>query len=38
MQVAGKKYLHVSKEVSATESLTKGNKWESEKQMLEKFD
>ena len=38
MQVAGKKYLHVSKEVSATESLKKGNKWESEKQMLDKFD
>ena len=38
MQVAGKTYLHVSKEVSATESLKKGNKWESEKQMLEKFD
>ena len=38
MQVAGKKYLHVSKEVSATESSKKGNKWESEKHMLEKFD
>ena len=38
MQIAGKKYLHVTKEVSATESLKKGNKWESEKQMLEKID
>ena len=30
--------MHVSKEVSATESLKKGNKWESEKQMLQRFD
>ena len=38
MEAAGKRYMHVSKSVSATESWEKGNKWESEKQMLDKFD
>ena len=38
METAGKRYTHVSKSVSATESWKKGNKWESEKQMLDKFD
>ena len=38
MQTAGKKYLHVTKEVSANESLEKDNTWKSEKQMLDQFD
>ena len=38
METAGKQYMHVSKSVSATESWKRGNKWESEKQMLDKFD
>ena len=38
MKTAGKKYLHVSKEVSAHESLEKDNTWKSAKQMLDLFD
>ena len=38
METAGKQYMHVSKSVSATESWKRGDKWESEKQMLDKFD
>ena len=30
--------MRVSKSISATELLRKSNKWESEKQMLDKFD
>ena len=37
METGGKKYMHVSREVAATENLKKGNTWESEKQMLDKF-
>ena len=37
MKTAGKKYLHVSREVTASESLEKDNTWKSEKQMMDQF-
>ena len=38
MRTAAKKYLHVTREVAAQESLEKDNTWKSEKQMLDQFD
>ena len=35
MRTAAKKYLHVTREVAAQESLEKDNTWKSEKQMLD---
>ena len=37
MKTAGRKYLHVSREVLAKESLEKDNTWKSEKQMMDQF-
>ena len=37
MKTAGKKYLHCSREVTASESLEKDNTWKSEKQMVDQF-
>ncbi len=37
MKTVGKKYLHVSREVTASESLEKDNTWKSEKQMMDQF-
>ena len=37
MKTAGKKYLHCSREVTASESLEKDTTWKSEKQMLDLF-
>ena len=37
MKTAGKKYLHCSMEVTASESLEKDNTWKSEKQMVDQF-
>ena len=38
LQSQGKQYLHPSRQVSAIETVKKNNTWESEKQMLDKFD
>ena len=37
MKTVGKKYLHVSREVTASDSLEKDNTWKSEKQMMDQF-
>lgn len=37
LETSGKKYLHVAQGVKATESMARRNRWESEKQMLDRF-
>lgn len=38
LQTAGRKYLHVRREVEAKEAMTQKKRWASEKEMLDRFD